>query len=61
MCTDSSRWPGRNRQSSSAVNARIGAISRVSPSAMTYIAVWPERRSRERGASVYIRSFEMSL
>ena len=44
--------PGRYRHSSSAVNDRIGASSRVSPSAIRYIAVCADRRSRERGASV---------
>ena len=60
MCTDSSRAPGRYRHSSSAVNDRIGASSRVRPSAMRYIAVCADRRSRDRAANVYSRSFETS-
>ena len=60
MWTDSSRVPGMKRQSSSAVNDRIGAIRRVKPSAMMYIAVCADRRSRERAPNVYSRSFETS-
>ena len=49
MCTDSPRaCPGRYRHSSSAVKDRIGAIRRVRPSAIRYIAVCAERRSRDR-------------
>ena len=49
-CTDASRAARRagGRQSSSAVTGRIGASRRASPSAMMYIAVCAERRSRRR-------------
>ena len=46
-----------SRQSSSAVNGRIGASRRASPSAMMYIAVCADRRSRDAAANVYRRSF----
>ena len=52
MCTDSSRVPGMKRHSSSAVNDRIGASSRVSPSAIRYIAVCADRRSGDLAAKV---------
>ena len=61
MCTDSSRAPGRRRHSSSAVNDRIGAMRRVNPSAIRYIAVCADRRAGDRAAKVYKRSFEISL
>ena len=60
MWTDSTLRPGRCCHASSHVNDRIGASSRIRPSAMTYIAVCAERRWRERGANVYILSFETS-
>ena len=41
-------------------DGRIGASSRVSPSAIRYIAVCAERRSGEPAANVYSRSFETS-
>ena len=47
--TDSSRVPGRWRHSSSVVIGRIGASSRVRPSAMMYMAVCAERRSGDAG------------
>jgi len=48
------------RHRSSAVAGSTGAISLASPSQIRNIAVCVERRSRERGLSVYMRSFVTS-
>lgn len=58
--TDSARSPGRNFQTSSAVNARIGAIQRTRASAMWNSAVWQERRATLLAPVVYWRSLMMS-
>jgi len=44
--------PGRTSQISSAVNERIGAMSRVMPERTMCIALWAARRFFEAGGSV---------